>query len=345
MQILLLGGGSLGHTAPAVAVGHAIRKIAPGTQLHMICSPREDEAEFLRAEMIPFSTIKIPRRGILLPFQFVRSYKEASKIIETFQPDVVFSKGGGLSLPVCAAAWSKKIPIVLHESDARAGYASRLIARIAKKVCVGFPSTDLRNGIFTGNPVRSSIAHGSREEGLRYTGLSGEKPILLISGGSQGAQSFNDVIRDQLDELLSICDIIHLTGRGKQTAAGKKSGYFAQEFALQALPHFYACATLALSRGGAGSISELAANGIPTIVVPLEGVAQNHQTENARQAEATGGVTLLNQSELQSNILSTVRSLLADPQKLREMSQKIRTLSLPDAAENIARIVLAEGEM
>lgn len=344
MNILLVGGGSLGHTAPAVAVGHAIQKLAPDTAIHMICSPREDEAEFLRAEKIVFSTLSIPKRSLMFPFQFRRSYREASTIIQTFQPDIVFSKGGGLSLPVCAAAWRKKIPIVLHESDARAGYASRLIARIARKTCIGFPATHLHHAIFTGNPVRAAIARGSREEGLQRTGLTGTKPVLLILGGSQGAQSFNDAVREHLDALLSLCDIIHITGRGKSDDE-KRVGYFAEEFALGDLPELYACATLALSRGGAGSISELAANGIPMILVPLEGVAQNHQVENARIASSEGGAYLLTQTELRSNLLSTVRSLLANPQKLREMSEKIRRLSLPDAAENIARMVLAEGRV
>ncbi|MBI3332229.1 UDP-N-acetylglucosamine--N-acetylmuramyl-(pentapeptide) pyrophosphoryl-undecaprenol N-acetylglucosamine transferase [Candidatus Peregrinibacteria bacterium] len=346
MNILCVGGGSVGHTAPAVAVIRAIQKEDPKAEIHMICSPREDEAAFLRVEKIPFTTLPIPRRNLFFPFQFLRSYREALSILERTKPAVIFSKGGGLSLPACFAAMRRRIPIVLHESDARTGLASRLIAWKAVKVCTGFPGVKLRpDEVWTGNPVRPQITMGDRTQGLRRTGLSGARPILLITGGSQGAQSFNEVVREHLADLLLLCDVIHLTGRGKQTISEKKSGYFAEEFALDDLPHLYACATLALSRGGAGSISELAANGIPTIVVPLEGVAQNHQVENAKRAAAGGGARLLLQAKLRSNLLSEVRSLLAHPEKLREMSVAMRSLSLPDAAEKIAHFVLRADRM
>lgn len=346
MRILLVGGGSVGHTAPAVAVARAVMRQKPGTVVHIACGPRTDETAFLTAENLPHSTLPLPHRSVLLPMELIRSYRAAKGLIERFQPDCVFSKGGALSVPVCLAASRKKIPIVLHESDARPGRASRLIARRAQKVCTGFPSTHLsKKEIWTGNPVRPGIAHGKREEGLRRTGLSGTKPILLITGGSQGAASLNDAVHDHLDALLSLCDIIHLTGRGKKTVAQERPGYFAEEFALSDLPDLYAAATLALSRAGAGSLSELAANGIPTIVVPLEGVAQDHQMENARQAAASGGALLLEQAELRSNLLPTIRSLLAHEEKLREMADAMRTLSKPDAAEKIAAAVIEAATM
>jgi UDP-N-acetylglucosamine--N-acetylmuramyl-(pentapeptide) pyrophosphoryl-undecaprenol N-acetylglucosamine transferase len=259
---------------------------------------------------------------------------------------MLLGKGGALSIPVCLAAKRRGIPIVLHESDAVVGRANRFLSHFAETVCLGFPSGEGRRvkeyrqrTVVTGNPVRPEITRGSREEGLRITGFSGKRPVLLIVGGSQGAQALNEIVVQKLSELATLCDIVHIAGKGKTRGAPQQS-YFAIEFANEELPHLYALASLAISRAGAGSLSELAANGIPTILVPLRGVAHDHQGVNAERAQESGGCILIEQEGLPRALVPLVRELLADRGRLHALAEKIRTLNRQDAATNIARMLL-----
>ncbi len=335
MKILLVGGGSIGHVAPAVAVWRALKRAKPDAELKMICSEEQSDAEFLKKEGIPFTAIRGRRFSPLRPDIFLGSFFRARRIIKEFSPDVVFSKGGALSVPVCLAAKIRGIPIVLHESDAVMGKANRLIARWAKTVCRGFPG----EGVFTGNPVRPVVTAGNKEEGLRITGFSGTKPVLLVMGGSQGARAINDVIAAHIDALLQIVDVIHLTGPGKGGIKARP-GYFSLPFAYGELPHLYAISDLALSRSGAGGISELAACGIPSLLVPLRGLAQDHQLHNAVTAEKSGGAKMLDQETLGKTLLPALTTLAGEESKLSALRTAILTLYVPDAAQKIADEVL-----
>ena len=240
---------------------------------------------------------------------------------------------------MCLVAKRRRIPIIHHESDARAGYASRMIARMAKKTCVGFPGA-LEGALFTGNPVRPFVTKGSKQEGLKITGFGGRRPVLLVIGGSQGARALNDAVRTMQEELLTFVDIVHITGQGKTGAPGAH-GYRALSFAHKELPHLYALADVALSRGGAGNLSELAANGIPAIVCPLRGVARNHQFFNAKRAEESGGCTLLLQENLREELIQTLKKMLRND-NLKKMARAFQSFGKPDAARKIA-ILLQEA--
>ena len=344
MKILFVGGGSVGHIAPAIAVWEAMRGYFPAGQevsAHFVCSPRPDDAKFLQSNDLSYSILNAPRVSIMFPFNFFTAVAHAKKILEEQKPDVIFSKGSYVSLPLCYAAVRKKIPIVLQDSDSVPGNANAIVSRWASHICTGFPlTTDNRQPTtYTGNPLRSGVTEGSKEEGLRIAGFDGTKPILLVSGGSQGAQAINDAITNQLDDLLLRCDIIHITGRGKYNhQLPNTNHYYQTEFANEELAHFYACTNLALGRAGAGSIAELAANGIPSIFVPLRGVGHDHQYRNALVSSDHGCVHL-EQSDLSKKLLPTVHTLIADESKRAEMSEEIRSLYKPDAALQIAKII------
>ncbi len=343
MKILLSGGGSIGHVAPCVAVAHALREQEPGMELHFLCSDRPEEQEFLRKEGLPFTPISLPRRSWKFPFIFFRALREAGRALDAFRPDAIFSKGGAVSVPVALAARRRRIPIVLHESDAVMGRANRLIAKWAKTVCTGMPlsyrlSPATYNIVHTGNPIRPALTQGSRLQGLAITGLPGKKPVLLVIGGSQGAQALNEVVTAHLDALLQQCDIIHITGPGK-AGASPRPGYWSCPFAQEYMPHLFATANLALSRSGASVITELAANGIPTILVPLRGVAQDHQETNARAAEKSGGCIVMEQKNLPAALVPTLTRYLKDKTALATMGEKMRTLYRPEAAKEIANIL------
>lgn len=296
VTIVFVAGGSIGHIAPCLAVWEVLKRIEPDARTLFLCSNRLEDTRFLEKEGVEFVALGSRRVSF---FNIVPRVVRAWTLLRKWLPDVIFSKGGGVTIPVALAAWMLQIPLVVHESDAVSGRATRFLSRFAKKVIRGFPN----------NPVRSSMSHGSRNEGLRITGLSGNRPILLVLGGSQGAMALNDAVAHHLDELLSFVDIIHLTGEGKglprrSVRRGSatprreaKPGYWETPFAHEELPHLYAAADFALSRAGAGSISELAANGIRGILVPLEGLAHDHQVMNA-EASSGRGFEVLRQADL-----------------------------------------------
>jgi UDP-N-acetylglucosamine--N-acetylmuramyl-(pentapeptide) pyrophosphoryl-undecaprenol N-acetylglucosamine transferase len=351
-RILFAGGGSIGHIAPSVAVFRAAQKLDPSVEAYFVCSPKPEEAEFLQKEGLAFTQIKAPRLGMTLPTTFPSSLHAGMSIVGTFQPDVVFCKGGSISVPIGIAAQMRKIPIVLHESDAVGGYANWLVAKWADVICDGFPQavnvreegdTEKNRHVFTGNPIRPGITSGSKEEGLHITGFSGKRPVLLVLGGSQGAAALNDAIQSQLDQILKQWDIIHLTGRGKESDV-RREGYWSIVFAHEELPHLYAITTVALSRAGAGSISELAANGIPLILVPLRDVGHDHQQKNAERVAVMGGCVLLDQEHLSNKLLSALTILLDDQQNLDTMREQIQKLSISDSATHIAKILLGAAK-
>lgn len=340
MKILFACGGSIGHVAPAVAVWRALSEKHPGAAAVFVCANREDEKEFLAKEMLRFQTLPVPRLGFPFLWKFPQGFFGSFSILKQEKPDAVLSKGGAMSVPLSLAAWVKGIPVVLHESDAVMGTANRMIARIARHVCLGTGEPRSAKEVMTGNPVRPLMREGKKEEGRRITGLSGAKPVLMVNGGSQGAKTLNEWVAANIGRLLPVCDIIHITGRGKR-GADKRDGYFCAEFVTSELPHLYACSSLALTRAGAGTIGELAATGTPAILVPLPGLAHDHQTKNAVQAAASGGCMVMQQDDLPGHLFPLLTSILADHGKQAEMSARIRTLDRPAAALQIAEVIAA----
>ncbi len=345
VRVLFVGGGSIGHIAPAIAVWEELRELRPDIRAHFVCSSKRADQQFLQKANVHFDVVDAPKLGVMWPLRFLQSYEQSLGIIKTFKPNIIFSKGGFVSVPVCLAAWRHGIPIVLHESDAVMGRANRLIGKLAEHVCLGFAATKNQNlkthQPVTGNPVRRSVTQGSREEGLQKTGFSGRRPILLVMGGSQGAKALNDVIMERLDQILERVDVIHITGRGKkEERRGKmevQQGYFSIEFAHEELPHFYATSAVALSRAGAGSIAELEACHVPAILVPLRGVGHDHQHLNAISACKQSDLFIhVEQSELSEKLIPTIRSLLQQ-ERLSTVNSHQSTVV---AARHIAQILL-----
>ena len=325
-----------------------LQKLEPDARMQFIVSTRPEDATYLEREGITPLMLEAPRRGLRMPFVFFATYIDSFKLLSTFQPDVIFSKGGALSVPLCLAAASRRIPVVLHESDAVMGKANAMIAKRAEVMCIGLSGaeehiTTPAEILHTGNPIRETVTQGSREEGLRLTGFTGKRPVLLVFGGSQGAQVFNEWVIAHLHELLTFTDVIHLTGTGKQGAV-PQPGYFVKEFAGEELPHLYALADLAVSRAGSGNIAELSACGIPSILIPIKGLAQDHQVLNAQLAQREGGCIVVEQTAIEGKLLNEVRVTLADETKRKELSQKIRSLHRPQAAKLIAEAVIEAGK-
>lgn len=339
MKIAFTGCGSVGHLAPLVAVWRAIEKEYPKAEAMFLCSDRPADMDYLRAEAVPFHALPTLRRNLRMPLTMARDYGEAKRLFREWKPDVILSKAGGITVPVCFAAKRMGIPIVVHESDSVPGNGTRMIGRWATEICWGFPGMKMTTGIHTGNPVRPDIACGSKKRGLTMTGLSGARPVLLVLGGSQGATAINEAITRHLDELLTFCDIVHITGPGKRGATQRK-GYWSTDIVYDGLPDILALADVVLSRAGAGSIGELSACGIPTILCPLTGVGHDHQRKNAEAVAAMGACTLLDQSRIDAEIVTSVRQFMEDPVKAKKTGKALQSLHTPSASGHIAKVMV-----
>lgn len=344
MRMLFVSGGSVGHLAPLVAVEHAVKEASPKTKTLFVCSTKTSDADFLHGSGVPFVQIPSPKRSVLFPLHYLRASRAAKKIVKDFRPDIVFSKGGSVSIAVCRAAKKAGIPVIIHESDGVMGKANKYIARFASTICLGFPPSDDQltfpvKPVVTGNPIRACVTGGNVRRGRNLTLLAGKKPVLLVLGGSQGAAAINDAVVRNLDALLDVCDVVHLTGPGK-AGAEKRAGYWKKEFAHEELRDLYAIADLALTRAGAGSISELAANGVPMLLCPIRGLANDHQFENAVRVERAGAGQIIAQDVLERDLVDTVQHILGEKNLLATMRAHVTELVPPDPARRIAKILL-----
>lgn len=281
-------------------------------------------------------------KNFLMPFQATVGLFQALRILRRVRPDAVFSKGGYVSVPVVIAAWMLKIPVILHESDVSPGLANRICARFARAICVSWPETlrffsggfddAIASGIagrflLTGIPVRENMLHGERERGLKLTGFDGKKPVLLVMGGSLGAESLNHMIVEMLPRLVRVYDVVHLTGYGKNTAVRDYFDTFLQqknleknyktfEYLDEDLAHVYAISDVVVSRAGAGAIAEISALKKCAIYIPLGAdSSRGDQILNARKMEEIGGGVMIR--ELEKNKLEKILSDLADDEKKR----------------------------
>jgi UDP-N-acetylglucosamine--N-acetylmuramyl-(pentapeptide) pyrophosphoryl-undecaprenol N-acetylglucosamine transferase len=348
--ILFCGGGSSGHLTPSLAVADRLVAADPGITPLFVCAPRSDEIQLLTSAKRKFVTIhagKFPRgisfRLISFPILFLVACIESIAILHREKPVMIFSKGGYVSVPMCLVGRLFDVPIVLHSSDSVPNLSDSLVGRLADRVCTGFPITLFPEFIRkkaeqTGNPVRGIIGQGSKPAGQRITGFSGRRPIIMIIGGSQGSKVINEEIDRSFDALIELGDVIHLTGEGKQINRSH-ARYFARPFVTEELPHLYALADVVVTRAGAGVLAELAILQKPAIVIPLPGVAHDHQVHNAETLGRLGAVTVLRQEEL-SSLVSALRSLLADSDRRLSTSRTLSQVFPPKSGEQIAKIML-----
>lgn len=367
MKILFTGGGSGGHILPIIAIAREVRRIAPDKNLKLFYYGPKDEfgAILLSQEGIKVKTIfsgKIRRY-----FTFASFFQNLADVflfmpigmIQAFfsifflAPDLIFSKGGYGSLPTVFTGWLLQVPIFLHESDINPGLANKFLARFAAKIFVSFPKE--KTGYFppkkmlsAGNPIRKEILEGSKAKAGEMFKIGYEKPVILILGGSQGAQRINDKILEALPELLSNFEIIHQSGEKNFTQINAESkAIMPQNLASfyhlfpfleeQEIKQAYAASDFIVSRAGSGSIFEIAAAGKPSILIPLPEAAQNHQVKNAYAYAGTGAAIVLEESNFTPRFfLEKLKTLFTRPEDLEKMSKAAVAFAKPDAAKIIA---------
>ena len=304
-RIIFTGGGTAGHVTPNIALIEPL--LREGWEVHYIGSENGMErgliAAFSGVTYHGISTGKLRRyfswQNFIDPFRVIKGYFQARKLIREIQPSVIFSKGGFVSVPVVLGAG--KVPVVAHESDYSPGLSNRIATRFTDKVCLSFEDTlqhvSKGKGIFTGTPIRPALYDGDRERALAFTGLTGEKPVLLVMGGSLGAQKLNELVRAALPLLCERYDIIHLCGKGKNDCDCVACGYHQYEYIDKELPDLFALSDVVLSRAGANSVFELLALNKPSVLVPLTSASsRGDQLLNANYKEKKGYAKVVDQN-------------------------------------------------
>lgn len=278
-------------------------------------------------------------------------------ILRQFRPDIVVGFGGYASVPLSAAAVFLRVPYVLHEANAVAGLANRLLGRGAEAIAISFPEassffSDRKKVVMTGMPVRLSILKGTREEAARFLGLDPEIKTVLIFGGSLGARTINQATLDALPFLSSSrpLQIIHLTGMidfDSIQARVKTLGDLGKQLVYRCFPYFermnlaYAVSDLVVSRAGASTLAEIMTRGIPAILIPYPHATAAHQEKNARSLERRGAVEVILNQELNGKRLAQeVDALIWNPARLSEMKKNLSQIRQPDAAKQLARLIL-----
>ncbi|MCD7737304.1 MAG: undecaprenyldiphospho-muramoylpentapeptide beta-N-acetylglucosaminyltransferase [Lachnospiraceae bacterium] len=313
-RIILTGGGTAGHVTPNIALIPRLQEL--GYTIQYIGSYEGIEKKLIEELGIPYSGIssgKLRRyfdlKNFSDPFRVVKGYFEAKKILKEFHPDIIFSKGGFVAVPVVQAAKSLHIPVIIHESDMTPGLANRLALPAATKVCCNFPETlsSLPEGkaVVTGSPIRQELHSGNRLAGMKFCGFSADKPVLLIIGGSLGSVAVNQAIRGILPELLKSFQVVHLCGKGNLDEDLKNTtGYVQYEYIKQELPDLFALADVVVSRAGANAICELLDLRKPNLLIPLPAASsRGDQILNARSFEKQGFSEVLMEDDITPEVL------------------------------------------
>ena len=308
-KILLTGGGTAGHVTPNLALLPYLK--AEGYEVVYIGSHNGIERSLIEAEGIPYygiSTGKLRRylskENIKDMFRVAKGIAEAKKLIRKLQPDLVFSKGGFVAVPVVLGARKNNVPVIIHESDITPGLANKLAMPSAQVICSTFPETlqyvPKGKGVHTGTPIRKELFEGDRQKGLAVCGFTGEKPVLLMMGGSLGAVKLNCCLREILPEVVQTFDVIHLCGKGHLDAHFRtQAGYIQFEYVSDGLNDLFAAADMIVSRAGSNSICEFLALKKPHLLIPLGTKAsRGDQILNAASFEKQGFARVLDEEEM-----------------------------------------------
>lgn len=356
LSVILAGGGTAGHVSPLLAIGDALRAAAPGVEITAVGTADGLETRLVPAAGYRLETINkvpFPRRPnaamFSFPFKFKAAIDQAKAILTEAKADAVVGVGGYVCTPVYLAANKLGIPVFIHEANARAGLANKLGARKAAGIGVVYSSSGLPGARVVGMPMRKSIAamdtQALRPAARAALGLDGNSPVLVVTGGSSGAASINRAVSGSLDAIAAAgVQVLHITGAGKgiTDASGDLiagQGYRQVEY-VDGMQNAYAAADLIVARSGAGTVSELAVAGVPSVLVPLP-IGNGEQKLNAADLVAAGGAVLIDDADFTPEYFaSVVLPLLTDAPTLAAMSAAARAQGRNDAAEAMAAMVL-----
>lgn len=347
-KIVLTGGGTAGHVTPNMALIPELQ--AQGYEVHYIGSYEGIESRLIPEMGIDYYGIAsgklrryIDPKNLSDPFKVLKGYGQARKLLKKINPDVVFSKGGFVSVPVVVAAKSRKIPCIIHESDMTPGLANKICIPCAQRVCTNFPETlehlPPNKGVVTGSPIRQELFHGEKAKGLAFCGFTADKPVLLIIGGSLGALRVNEAVRAVLPQILEKFQVIHLCGKGKVDESLKETpGYVQFEYIKEELSDLMAAADIIISRAGANAICEILALRKPNILIPLSANAsRGDQIVNAASFEKQGYSMVLQEEDItDEKLLKAVDTVY---QKREKYVRAMERSQLNNSIEKIVSLI------
>lgn len=347
-KIVLTGGGTAGHVTPNIALLPSLKEA--DFEVHYIGSYNGIEKELIENIGIPYygiSSGKLRRyfdvKNFSDPFRVVKGFNEANRILKRIQPDIVFSKGGFVAVPVVLAAKKNHIPAIIHESDMTPGLANKICIPAASRVCCNFKETfDLLpegKAVLTGTPIRKELFEGNANAAAELCGLSKDKPTILVIGGSSGSVVINNVIRKSLDDILADFQLIHLCGKGNLDESLKnKKGYVQFEYISKELRDLFALSDLVISRAGANAICELLALKKPNILIPLSKAAsRGDQILNAKSFKKNGFSYVLEEEELSS---TSLMNAIRDVSKHKdEYIKAMRESEMSDSIGTIMKLI------
>ena len=350
-RIVLTGGGTAGHVTPNIALLPSLREA--GFEVFYIGSYSGIEKELVARQNVPYygiSSGKLRRyfdwQNFTDPFRVIHGYSQAKALLKNLKPDVIFSKGGFVSVPVVRAAGSLHIHTIIHESDMTPGLANRLSIPVADKVCCSFPETmpylPAGKAVLTGSPIRRELLEGDREAALKFLGWGpSTKPTLLVIGGSQGSVVINQALRQDLSDLLKDYRIIHLCGKGNlDDSLNGTEGYRQLEYVSDELKDLFALTDFVLSRAGANAICELLALRKPNLLIPLSAASsRGDQILNADSYQRQGYSMVLKEEDLTpQSLLDSLQELYLDRKKYIEAMSKS---SQSAAIDKIMELILS----
>ena len=342
--IILTGGGTAGHCLPNIALLPTLKKNFD--KIYYVGSKTGIEKNIALKNNLKYyeiSTAKLKRKltfsNLKIPIELIKGINQAKRIIKETSPDVIFSKGGYVSIPMVIAGFMCKIPVITHESDLTIGLANKIASNFSKKVLTSFPETadKIKKGLYVGPPIRQDIFKGNKEYAYQFFGFNRDKPVLLVTGGSQGAKSINSAIINILPSLLKTFNVIHLCGRGNLSQI-KEKGYFQAEF-LNEIEMAFAITDVCLTRAGSNTLFELLALKIPCLVIPLpKDESRGDQILNAKYFEKKGVINLLYQENITDNRL--YEEIVKTHNEKELLISNLDRLSIKSSNEKICEILL-----
>ena len=362
VKIVVSGGGTGGHIYPAVATAEALQREL-GERVEVLFVGAEGKMEMEKGPALGYNIVGLPIAGLqrrltlsnlAVPFKVLRSMRLARKTLREFGADLAIGFGGYASAPVLKAAQRMGIPTIIQEQNSFAGVTNKLLAQKAHKICVAYEGMERffpeEKIVHTGNPLRGSFGgEVDHKAALDHFGLSGEKPVVLIVGGSLGSRTMNEMMKAHLDRLVE---------EGKMEVIWQNGKYYDGEMAefckgrnmkgiwrgafIDRMDYAYEAATVVVSRSGACSVSELCLVGKPTLFIPSPNVAEDHQTHNAMALVRKGAAEIVSDVEAVAKAFEVVERMVADKEHLASLSRNIRSLAIDDSAERVAKIALKE---
>jgi len=312
-KILLTGGGTAGHVTPNIALIPGLKNL--GFDIHYAGTRGGMERELISKTGLPYHCVsagKLRRyfdlKNFTDIFKIALGFLQSLILMITLRPSIVFSKGGFVSCPIVWAAWLTGMPVIIHESDITPGLANKLSMPFAKKICFSFHETEAHlppaKRVMTGLPVRDALFSGDAAQGREFCGFDDGKPVIMVIGGSLGAQAINEAVRGALDKLLGDFNVCHICGKGGK-APGSRKGYCQLEYVNDELPDIFAMADMVISRSGATTLFELLSLHKPALLIPLGTAAsRGDQILNARSFEKQGYAEVLLQDGLNGAVLA-----------------------------------------